>query len=238
MSGHHATDTIAAACGTGGDVVLHGGPVRTWAAGPRAATRYRRGGHPARRTSPSASLPRWGSLAAWCPAGVSEVPGPAAGVTRAGAGRGRGGRWPGAGVSGRWQAADFEQFEPERLELREHAIQCGAVGQRPGQHGVAAAGLGLQGRECGAYRLAQAAADTDAIPVGRPVGVGTGHVRTAHTLNRPAGGCTVAGTCTGDPSCSSGSSPRAAARPGSGRRTIMSASLANLPGRAVPLPEL
>ena len=65
-------------------------------------------------------------------------------------------------MSGRWQAADFEQLEPERLDLREHAVQRGAVGQRPGQHGVAAAGLGLQGRERGAYRLAQAAADTDA----------------------------------------------------------------------------
>src|SRR5215470_12535695 len=106
-------------------------------------------------------------------------------------GRGRGSDW--------WQAADFEQLEPERLELREHAIQRGAVGQRPGQHGVAAAGLGLQGRECGAYRLAQAAADTDAIPVGRPVGVGTGHGLTPHTLNRPAGGSTVTGTGTGDP---------------------------------------
>ena len=56
---------------------------------------------------------------------------------------------PGGG-SGRWQAADFEQLEPERLELREHAVQRGAVGQRPGQHGVAAAGPGLQGGERGA----------------------------------------------------------------------------------------
>src|SRR5215470_6880314 len=123
----------------------------------------------------------------------------AAGATTAGAGRGREGRWPG-GASGRWQAADFEQLEPERLELREHAIQRGAVGQRPGQHGVAAAGPGLQGGERGAYRLAQAAADTDAVPVCRAVGVGAGHGRTAHTLNRPAGGSTVIGTGTGVPS--------------------------------------
>ena len=82
---------------------------------------------------------------------------------------------PGAGVSGWWQTANFEQLEPKRLDLREDAIQRGAVGQRPGQHGVAAAGLSLQGGERGAYRLAQAAADTDAVPVGRPVGVGTGH---------------------------------------------------------------
>ena len=66
------------------------------------------------------------------------------------------------GGSGRWQPADFEQLEPERLNLREHAVQRGAVGQRPGQHGVAAAGPGLQGGERRAYRLAQAAADTDA----------------------------------------------------------------------------
>jgi hypothetical protein len=32
------------------------------------------------------------------------------------------GQRPGAGASGRWQAADFEQLEPERLDLRKHAI--------------------------------------------------------------------------------------------------------------------
>jgi hypothetical protein len=78
-------------------------------------------------------------------------------------------RRPGAGASDRWQAADFEQLEPERLELGEHAVQRGAVGERSGQHGVAAPGLSLQGRERGAYRLAQAAADTDAVPVRRPI---------------------------------------------------------------------
>src|SRR5215472_11019575 len=106
---------------------------------------------------------------------------------------------PGRGVSGRWQAADFEQLEPERLDLREHAIQRGAVGQRPGQHGVAAACPGLQGRKRRAYRLAQAAADTDAVPAGRPVGAGAGHVLTIRVVTRPAGGSTVIGTCTGDP---------------------------------------
>ena len=39
-------------------------------------------------------------------------------------------------------------------------------------------------------------------------------------VSRTGGRCTVTGTCTSDPSCVSGSSPRAAARPGSGRRTI------------------
>ena len=91
---------------------------------------------------------------------------------------------PAAGASGRWQAADFEQLEPERLDLREHAIQRGAVGQRPGQHGVAAARLGLQGRERGAYRLAQPAADTDAVPAGRPAGGGTGHGLTPRGVPR------------------------------------------------------
>src|SRR5262245_13104093 len=77
-------------------------------------------------------------------------------------------RWPEDGASDRWQAPDFEQLEPERLELREHAIQRGAVGERPGQHGVTAARLSLQGRERRADRLAQAAAHTDAVPVRRP----------------------------------------------------------------------
>src|SRR5215471_2659747 len=93
---------------------------------------------------------------------------------------------PGAGASGWWQAADFEQLEAERLDLREHAIQRGAVGQRPGQHGVAAAGLRLQGGERGADRLAQAAADTDPVPVRRLISVGTGHGLTTHPVDRPA----------------------------------------------------
>jgi len=103
------------------------------------------------------------------------------------------------GGSGRWQPADFEQLEPERLDLREHAVKRGAVGQRPGQHGVAAAGPGLQGGERRAYRLAEGAADTDAVPVRRPVSVGAGHVLTTHAVNRAAGGSAVIGTGTGDP---------------------------------------
>ena len=50
----------------------------------------------------------------------------------------------GGGPSHRWPAADFEQLEPPRLDLREHAVQRGPVGWRPGQHGVAAAGPSLQ----------------------------------------------------------------------------------------------
>jgi hypothetical protein len=51
------------------------------------------------------------------------------------AGRGPAGRGPGRGASERRRTADFEQLEPERLDLREHAIQRGAVGERPGQRG-------------------------------------------------------------------------------------------------------
>jgi hypothetical protein len=35
--------------------------------------------------------------------------------------------------------------------------------------------------------------------------VGAGHVLTTRVVNRPAGGSTVTGTCTGAPSCLSGS---------------------------------
>ena len=126
----------------GGGAVLHGRPVRTWAAGP-GATRYRQGRHPARRTQ------LIGVVAA-VELTSCKVPG----RHEYGAGI-RGRRHDGrrslrterpvarGGASDRWQAADFEQLEPERLDLREHAIQRGAVGQRPGQHGVAAAGLSL-----------------------------------------------------------------------------------------------
>ena len=41
------------------------------------------------------------------------------------------GRPAGGGASHRWQAADFEQLEAERLELREHAVQRSAVGSGP-----------------------------------------------------------------------------------------------------------
>ena len=101
----------------------------------------------------------------------------------------------GGGVSHRRQAADFEQLEAERLDLREHAMKRRAVAQRPGQHGVAAAGPGLQGGECAAYRLAQAAADPDAVPVRRRVVGCAGHLLTARRGEAPAGGGTVVGAC-------------------------------------------
>ena len=137
----------------GGDAVLPGRPVRTWAA---------RGRLPGPPNQPIVIVAAAELTSCKVPGMRESVPGSAAGTTTVGAGWGRDGRWPGRGASGRWQAADFEQLEPERLDLREHAVQRGAVGQRPGQHGVAAAGPGLQSGERGAYRLAQAAADTDA----------------------------------------------------------------------------
>src|SRR6516225_5718176 len=105
---------------------------------------------------------------------------------------------PGRGrASGRWQAADFEQLEAERLDLREYAVQRGAVRQRPGQHGVAAARTGLQGGECGAYGRAQAAADTDTDTVRRRVVGCAGHLLTTRRGESSAGGCTVVGTSMG-----------------------------------------
>ena len=74
-------------------------------------------------------------------------------------------------------------------------MQRRAVAERPGQHGIAAARPGLQGGECAAYRLAQAAADTDAVPVRRRVVACAGHLLTAHRGDPSAGGCTVVGTC-------------------------------------------
>src|SRR5262249_29798997 len=53
-----------------------------------------------------------------------------------------------------------------------------------------------QGGERGAHCLAQVAADPDPVPVRRPIAVGTGHVLTTRRVHRPAGGCTVLGTCT------------------------------------------
>jgi len=77
---------------------------------------------------------------------VIELTGRKLQTTRQCAGRGA--------TSPRGQAADFEQLQPERFDLREHAVQRSPVGQRPGQHSVAAAGPRLQGGEGGAYRLA------------------------------------------------------------------------------------
>jgi hypothetical protein len=45
----------------------------------------------------------------------------------------------------RIHAADFEQLEPEGLDLGEHAVQRGLVRQRSDQHGVGPAPLSPQG---------------------------------------------------------------------------------------------
>ncbi len=66
-------------------------------------------------------------------------------------------------ASARRQTAHFEQFEPERLELGQHAVERGLVGQHTSQHGLVAVRTGLEDRERGAHRLAQAAADTDLV---------------------------------------------------------------------------
>ena len=105
----------------GGGAVVPGRPARTWAAGPGGGY-----GVPARLASGPADQ----AIGVVAVVGLASFTVP--GRRERGAGiRGRrhdggrwlstGGRWPGAG-SGWWQAADFEQLEAERLELREHAV--------------------------------------------------------------------------------------------------------------------
>jgi LuxR family maltose regulon positive regulatory protein len=115
------------------------------------------------------------------PAGTLPAPRPGnAGRLRAGS------RIPAADsrTSRRWKAADFEQLEPERLDLREHPVQRRAVRQRPSQDGVSAARPGLQSGECGEHRLAQAATDTDPVPVRQRLVARTRHLFTTRALAR------------------------------------------------------
>jgi hypothetical protein len=77
-----------------------------------------------------------------------------------------------------WQAADFDQFEAERLDLGEHAVECGLVGEQTGQDGPVAPCPGLEGGERGEDRLAQVAADTDPVALRPRVAARTGHVHT------------------------------------------------------------
>ena len=58
---------------------------------------------------------------------------------------------------------DFDQFEAERLDLGERAVECGLVGEQTGQDGPVASRPGLEGGERGEDRLAQVAADTDPV---------------------------------------------------------------------------
>jgi hypothetical protein len=66
-------------------------------------------------------------------------------------------------VSVRWQAADFEQFEPESLDLGEHAVECSLVRECSGEHGVRSARLRAQAGERQTQRLAQVTAHRDLI---------------------------------------------------------------------------
>jgi LuxR family transcriptional regulator, maltose regulon positive regulatory protein len=61
-----------------------------------------------------------------------------------------------------WRAADLEQFESERLDLGQHAVQRSLVGGASQQR-VLALCLGLQGRERAPRRGAQVAADADLV---------------------------------------------------------------------------
>ena len=69
-------------------------------------------------------------------------------------------------------------------------MQRGAIREGSRQHGITAAPLSLQGRERGAYRLTQAATDTDTVPVRGRITARTGHVLTTHAagpgVRRPA----------------------------------------------------
>jgi ABC-type multidrug transport system ATPase subunit len=86
--------------------------------------------------------------------------------------------------SARRQTAHFEQFEPERLDLGQHAVERGLVGQRASQHGLVAVRTGLEDRERGAHRLAQAAADTDLVALGLRIPARAAGLLTAHRRTR------------------------------------------------------
>ena len=79
---------------------------------------------------------------------------------------------------------DFEQLEPERLDLGQHAIKRGLVGQRTSQHGDVAARAGLEGRERGPHRPAQAPADTDLVTLRLPILACAADLLTAHRRTR------------------------------------------------------
>lgn len=83
-----------------------------------------------------------------------------------------------------WQSADFEQLEPEGLDLGEHAVQCGLIGQRSAQHGVLSARLSAQTGERRTHRVAQVAAHRDLVLL---PAVFAGHIVTSYQTGlRPA----------------------------------------------------
>jgi hypothetical protein len=82
------------------------------------------------------------------------------------------------------QTPDFEQFEPERLDLGEHAVERGLVGQHTSQHGLVAVRAGLEAWERGAHHLAQAAADTDLVALALRILACAAGLLTAHRRTR------------------------------------------------------
>jgi len=82
--------------------------------------------------------------------------------------------------SAAWQTADFEELEPERLDLGEHAVQRGAIRERSGQRGVRSARLSPEGGERRPHQLAEVAAYRDLVRPGLgraacPRAILTGH---------------------------------------------------------------
>src|SRR5580704_8234315 len=61
------------------------------------------------------------------------------------------------------QAADLEQFESERLDLGQHAVQRGLVRDGAAQQRVLAVDIGAQGGEGAPHGRAQVAADPDLV---------------------------------------------------------------------------
>jgi hypothetical protein len=80
---------------------------------------------------------------------------------------------------GRRQSADFDQFEAERFEFSEDAIECGLVGELTRQGRFVAAVLDVERGERGADRLTQAATDADSVTLRQRIMVPAGHGRTA-----------------------------------------------------------
>ena len=79
----------------------------------------------------------------------------------------------------RREAADFDQFEAERLDLGEYAVKRSLVREHTRQHGVIAPPPRLEVRERGADRLAQVTADTDPVTLWARIATGGGHIVTA-----------------------------------------------------------
>ena len=73
------------------------------------------------------------------------------------------------------EAADLEQFESERLDLGQHAVQRGLIRDGTSQQRVPVAGLGLEAGERAQRRGAQVAADDYVVAQGTGVPPPAGH---------------------------------------------------------------